>query len=361
MYNTKRYGYSIIFINGLYLIVSTPYHYNIENATKFVDIYIGADSISLLNLVNEKEYRNILDLCAGSGIQGLNVVKRCKTKLTSVEFNENAAASIIINSSLNNLEQYTSVVCSDLYSDLYNELEHQKFDCILANPPYVPVPKSIDAPMCGNGGENGFEIAEKIISGYNIFLEDNGYAYMVLECIGDDTNPYIIEVFKRYMKKGTLNLCILTSVPVEMQIAHSVDLMSFLTGCADKSFLQKEFNAIFKKYNATKMYSVVLEYKKNDVNFNVNKLQDFNLAMNKRYIFNEKIKAREKNIPFIEFSIEDNVKFSLNNKMFKNIISHDKVKDVFSNLNVDEYNEYLKVFSLLKHNGIIKFDYEFVE
>ena len=54
-------GYSIIFINGLYLIVSTPYHYNIENATKFVDIYIGADSISLLNLVNEKEYRNILD------------------------------------------------------------------------------------------------------------------------------------------------------------------------------------------------------------------------------------------------------------------------------------------------------------
>lgn len=109
------------------------------------------------------------------------------------------------------------------------------------------------------------------------------------------------------------------------------------------------------------MYSVVLEYKKNDVNFNVNKLQDFNLAMNKRYIFNEKIKAREKNIPFIEFSIEDNVKFSLNNKMFKNIISHDKVKDVFSNLNVDEYNEYLKVFSLLKHNGIIKFDYEFVE
>ena len=47
-------GYSIIFINGLYLIVSTPYHYNIENATKFVDIYIGADSISLLNLVNIK-------------------------------------------------------------------------------------------------------------------------------------------------------------------------------------------------------------------------------------------------------------------------------------------------------------------
>ncbi len=79
--------------------------------------------------------------------------------MTSIEINENAYNSIKINAAINGFYKNTFVKLADLYDGL----EEKKFDCILSNPPYVPAPQNINVPICGDGGENGFEIVDRII------------------------------------------------------------------------------------------------------------------------------------------------------------------------------------------------------
>lgn len=307
-------GYSIVPINDMFILVSTPNEYNNE-ASKFVDIYIGQDSFSMMNMISDKKFKNILDLCAGSGIQGFNALKSNNCLLTSIEINENAYNSIKINAALNGMDENTSAILSDLY----DKIKDTKFDCILSNPPYVPAPTNINVPICGDGGEDGFKIVKKIISGYEKYLTDDGYAYMVLECIGNDEEPYIIDVFKQYVKNGILNIRVITAIPVEMQIDYSVDLISYLSNSENNFKVRNEFERIFRENKAIKMYSVVIEYINKDVPLIINRIDTNNIPIRKQYSFNEDIEFDKIKLEFIKIMIDKKPILNINKNIFKNI------------------------------------------
>lgn len=84
-------------------------------------------------------------------------------------------------------------------------------------------------PICGGDGEKGFEIVDRIIKRYDKYLSKGGYAYMVLECIGSDTQPYIIDVFNKYSTKGMLNIRVITAIPFNKQIDYSINLILYLS------------------------------------------------------------------------------------------------------------------------------------
>lgn len=52
---------------------------------------------------------------------------------------------------------------------------------------------------------------------------------MVLECIGSDTQPYIIDVFNKYRTKGMLNIRVITAILVKIQIDYSINFISYLS------------------------------------------------------------------------------------------------------------------------------------
>ena len=52
---------------------------------------------------------------------------------------------------------------------------------------------------------------------------------MVLECIGSDTQPYIIDEFNKYRTKGMLNIRVITAIPVNKQIDYSINLILYLS------------------------------------------------------------------------------------------------------------------------------------
>ncbi|SDE11096.1 methyltransferase [Peptococcus niger] len=346
-------GYSIVPINDMFILVSTPNEYNNE-ASKFVDIYIGQDSFSMMNMISDKKFKNILDLCAGSGIQGFNALKSNNCLLTSIEINENAYNSIKINAALNGMDENTSAILSDLY----DKIKDTKFDCILSNPPYVPAPTNINVPICGDGGEDGFKIVKKIISGYEKYLTDDGYAYMVLECIGNDEEPYIIDVFKQYVKNGILNIRVITAIPVEMQIDYSVDLISYLSNSENNFKVRNEFERIFRENKAIKMYSVVIEYINKDVPLIINRIDTNNIPIRKQYSFNEDIEFDKIKLEFIKIMIDKKPILNINKNIFKNIKKNNTVKELFDSLKSEERDEYMLIFTILKENKILDFEKE---
>lgn len=52
---------------------------------------------------------------------------------------------------------------------------------------------------------------------------------MVLECIGSDTQAYIIDVFNKYRTKGILNIRVITAILVKNQMDYSINFISYLS------------------------------------------------------------------------------------------------------------------------------------
>jgi 16S rRNA (guanine966-N2)-methyltransferase len=74
-----------------------------------------------------------LDLCAGSGLMGLEALSRGAESLTAVE--EQRKMVRIIQENLKHLEYQAEVICGDVRKVL-PVLESEKFDIIFADPPY---------------------------------------------------------------------------------------------------------------------------------------------------------------------------------------------------------------------------------
>lgn len=204
-------GFVILPVDDLFLIVSLPSCYS--NAKKRMsDIYIGSDSTKLMKYIKRDSYDSVLDLCAGSGVQGLNIIENAE-KVVEVELNDVAYNAAILNGKINGISPKKYEVRK---SNLYQMVPEQ-FDCIISNPPFVPVPENIVFPLCGDGGEDGLDLVRKIISGYTQHLKPFGKAYMVLECIGDEEGPYVVKCMKEILKSGSINVSLINRQQIEFQ------------------------------------------------------------------------------------------------------------------------------------------------
>lgn len=150
----------------------------------------------------------ILDLCCGSGIQGIAAAARRggNAFVTCVDVNPRAVRFSRFNAYLNGIDpsRFTAVV-GDLYCALDAEVEgvcseesgetprsgfgadgSGEFDLILANPPFVPVPPKLDSAkrrydLFASGGSTGEEVLSEIFLGALDRLRPGGVLAMVSE------------------------------------------------------------------------------------------------------------------------------------------------------------------------------------
>lgn len=277
-------GYVLLPVNDLFLIVSLPSSYS-NTKSKFSDIYIGQDSMRLQQMLINKHFHKVLDLCSGSGVQGLHYSK-FSDEIRAVELNDNAVIAAILNAKINGCLNY-KINKGDLYQELP---KGTKFDCIISNPPYVPIPKDIEVAMCGDGGEDGMDIAKRIIDGYGEYLQPGGYAYMVLECVGDEDEPYILNYFRERLKTGEINVSIINKSTVIAQAAASAKLACGKDENSYSYYLEKWFD-LFRRINATSIYAVTIEYKKTEEKWRENIIKVYNsVSLNQLLNFNEDIR-----------------------------------------------------------------------
>ena len=77
--------------------------------------------------------REVLDLCAGTGILGLTAA-RLGARATAVDVSRRAVVNARLNARLNRLE------LTVLRGDLFAPVKGRRFDLIVSNPPYIPAP-----------------------------------------------------------------------------------------------------------------------------------------------------------------------------------------------------------------------------
>jgi carbamoyltransferase len=174
-------------VAGLY--VATDHRYMVLPEDRQVDespvMYIGMDSMGLVQTAPHYPVDRVLDLCCGSGVQGL-VASRYAQQVVSVDINPRALRFSRFNAQLNGINNiefrlgslYEAVAGQSLAGQ---SLAGQSFNTILANPPFVPSPTS--GFRFRDGGANGEEILRAIVEGSPNHLQPDGQLFIVTDLV----------------------------------------------------------------------------------------------------------------------------------------------------------------------------------
>ena len=163
-------------------------------------MYIGMDSHGLVQTAPRQVAESLLDLCCGSGVQGL-VASRYSIRVVAVDLNPRAVRFARFNAQLNGIQNYEVRLGS-----VYEPIGQECFDVILANPPFVPSPEM--GLKFRDGGIRGETVLREIISSADQHLNPDGRLCMVTDLVDAQQYP---EKLVSWWGDGSIEALILTT------------------------------------------------------------------------------------------------------------------------------------------------------
>jgi len=131
----------------------------------------------------------VCDLCTGSGCIAVAIAKNCKnTKITATDISDEALAVAEKNIEQHNLKNKINLLAGDLFDPIIPQIDIEKFDLIVSNPPYVSnieydkLDKRIkdhEPKSALYAGTDGLDIYKRIADKAPDFLKSN--AALILE------------------------------------------------------------------------------------------------------------------------------------------------------------------------------------
>lgn len=155
--------------------------------------------IQIAKKVNAKK---ILDMCTGSGAIAVSLAKYLpKAQITAIDISEKALKIAKKNAKTNKVENQITFVLSNLFENLQKE----KYDIIVSNPPYIKKEelKTLDKevkkePMLAlDGGVDGLDFYKAIIKQNDDYLKFGGY--LCFE-IGYNQKEEVMDLIKKEEK-----------------------------------------------------------------------------------------------------------------------------------------------------------------
>lgn len=164
--------YSTAFVYPVagYVIASdrhdSPDRSTIELASDVVFPALDAGTLRFLGLIPHSPVRDALDLCSGTGIAAL-ALSTSAERVVAADITPRAAHFTQFNILLNDRPHVVAAV-----GDLYDAVQGQTFDRIVAHPPYVPALEQ--ARIFRDGGETGEHVLRRIIADLPRYLRAGG-------------------------------------------------------------------------------------------------------------------------------------------------------------------------------------------
>ena len=156
----------------------------------------------VIGIAEKVKAKKILDLCTGSGAIAVSLAKYIpQSNITAIDISNEALKISKINAINNQVENQIKFINSDMFTNLNNE----KFDIIVSNPPYIRTNEIDDLDenvkrepyIALDGGNDGLIFYKKIIKESYQYLKYGGY--LCLE-IGYDQKADVIDLIEKEKK-----------------------------------------------------------------------------------------------------------------------------------------------------------------
>lgn len=131
-----------------------------------------------IKLINANKFKEVCDLCTGSGAIGIAIAKNTNSRVTAIDISKPALQVAINNAKKHNVK--VDFIESDLFKGLKKS---RKFDIIISNPPYIESKeidkldeevKKYDPRLALDGGEDGLDFYRRIAQEAGRRLNKNG-------------------------------------------------------------------------------------------------------------------------------------------------------------------------------------------
>jgi carbamoyltransferase len=186
------------------LLIATDHRYQILESDHLDEepvMYLGRDSVGLVQVAPRSASHRHLDLCTGSGVQALTACGYAD-EVVGVDRNPRAIRFARFNAELNGLE------CVHFHlGDLYGPVQGERFDSITANPPFVPSP--VGNLAFRDGGADGEEVLRRIVQEAAEHLEPRGRLSIVTDLV--DVPDYERKLSSWWRGEGYLGLLLTTA------------------------------------------------------------------------------------------------------------------------------------------------------
>lgn len=133
-----------------------------------------SDTALLASQIGAVDRAEVLELCTGSGAVALTAVKRGARRVVAADLSRRAVASVRFNARLN--RSRIDARRGDLFAVARAD---ERFDAVLANPPYLP---AADDEVCDDrwdAGPDGRLVLDRIIDGVRDSLKPEGRLVLV--------------------------------------------------------------------------------------------------------------------------------------------------------------------------------------
>lgn len=271
-------GCCIISYYGYYILVDTPYYFS-NSQNKNNDVYIGSDSCLLSSILPSNKVDRTLDLCSGTGAQGI-ILSAYSKVVDCVEINEKAIKYLNLNIQLNEIKNI-HIIKSNLFSNITD-----KYDIIVANPPFIPFRDDSNYySIAGSGGIDGIKIIKEILEKFQNYLTTNGQLIVSGESLSIE-NKLIFEKNKNFSLICDC-LYILKNISFSKFIDNVYSFCSLAYNNHNYDNDIKNLKQQYKNLDVTGYHQFLLICKKQNnrnLKFNltnqINDLTDFELAIN---------------------------------------------------------------------------------
>jgi hypothetical protein len=146
--------------------------------------YVGQESLFFAPFVAGAERCDrAVDIGAGAGLLSLLAPGR---EVVAVELDPFAAEVARFNVALGGHDHVRI-----LEGDLFGPVAGERFDLVVANPPFLPAPAGVRLPLCGDGGPTGDRMLRRILADVDDHLTEHGRALVYGEDLGSADEPGI--------------------------------------------------------------------------------------------------------------------------------------------------------------------------
>jgi release factor glutamine methyltransferase len=148
----------------------------------------------LLNFPQIVEGKSVFEPFAGSGAIGFMALKAGAKRVDLLDINPRAVSFQRENAALN---AFSATQFNTFEADIATYVPKQRYDVLLANPPFVPTPQGIEGTITSNGGPDGCRFVETLLNRLDEFLEPRGQALIYLFQLVADDQPLIAGLLRK--------------------------------------------------------------------------------------------------------------------------------------------------------------------
>ena len=219
-------------------------------------VYYDEDSQFLRAVIRPQEGNVCLDLCSGTGVQGLRCAPLAR-RVDLVDVNPAAVRLATLNVLLNGMEDRVRTHHGDLWDALPADAV---YDHIVCNPPLMPVPDAMPYALCGHGGYDGLAIVRRILEQLDAHLSGQGRCTLIGACAGNEKEPAVAVAADKYLR-GSLQWTLFLLVRMPLR-----DWLSMIAATAARlhpnlsraNFVIRARSAYGRDFESTVVYSYLL-------------------------------------------------------------------------------------------------------